>query len=52
LVTAKEPERKLLSAAFNTREGRFAMETRSANLIGWICLLSYVGLCGLVWLLS
>jgi len=28
------------------------MESRSsANLIGWISLVSYVGLCGLVWLL-
>ncbi len=25
---------------------------RSANLIGWICILSYAGLCGLVLLLN
>ena len=28
------------------------METRSsANKLGWIALVSYAGLCGLVWLL-
>jgi len=28
------------------------METRSsANMLGWIAFASYVGLCGLVWLL-
>lgn len=25
---------------------------RSANMLGWIAILSYAGLCGLVWLLQ